>query len=266
MRPLLPVAVRCVGLALITWLATACSGRSETAHPVSVQDVQSIEIRYQSPGGHQPEEVHRLVPGSGRRSFVRRSTLQTAAGEAVSSERVPAQRVSELLWAMSAPAWSRARGVERVARRFHPAGLIERAKLDPQVEARGCTAEAFDRQLRTRLRGGGLHSQLDAYYLARTEPTEVVPSMLVVVEYRDGTSRVFSSHSPRLQMLPWRAAEPDAPNAAPTPNWSVAVSQAVQRVLPPASKAAARLQLREDPVLAANILAAAEKACSASAR
>lgn len=226
-----------------------------------MQDVQSIEIRYQYMGLDRADEVHRLVPGSGRRSFVRRSSLQTAAGEQVSNERVPAQRVSELLWAMSAPAWSRERGVEMVARRVRPVRLIEQAKRIQGAQARGCTAAMFDRQLRSQLRGRALHAQVDAHFNPQNRRTDDDPSMRVVIEYRNGPPRVLTSDSQRLQMLPWSVVEPGAPAAVPTSNWSVAVSQAILRVLPPESMAVKRLQAREDRALEDRIFAAAEATC-----
>lgn len=232
-----------------------------------LQDVRSIDIHYQYNGRDHADEVHRLQPAAGRRTFVRRSQLDARTPGAVLTDDVPAQRVAELLWALSAPAWPRARGVEEVARRVRPAQVLARASTDGPLPA--CTPDQLQRQMGTLLHGAALRDQVDSYY-AGPRWSDDAPSIRVVVDYESTPPQVLQSHAQTLLMLPWilGQAQGDA-NATPnevTSTWSVPISQALRRVLPDTSKAYERLGQREDAVLESRLRATARVACEAQHR
>lgn len=248
-----------VGLVLLIGALPGCAGPADAPHPVSLQDVQSIEIHYRLGPWDQVDEVHRLRPGGSRRAFVRHS--QIGQGAAAADEAVPAQRVGELLWALSAPPVTRARGVEAVARRVRPAQVLVQASALPRPDPAACTARDRERHLRDGLRGAALRRQLEAYY-GPSGWTDDAPALQVVVHYEHAPAQVFHSYSQKLQMLPWVREGSAAGAGAPVELWSVPVSQALLRLLPPSSAAAQRLAAREDVHLVGRIARSADTACS----
>lgn len=231
----------------------------------ALQDVQSIEIRYHYSGWGRVDEVHRLEPGAGRRTFQRTSQLDSKEHpDAVVTDAMPAQRVAELLWAVSAPAWPRERGVDAVARRVRPARILEQALLDHSPAATGCTPRAFETTLHALVQGASLKDRLDRYY-ANGLWTDDDPAMQVVISYEHRPPQVLASNERTLLMLPWVLGEPGAGDATVT-TWSVPVSQSLRRLLPESSKAFERLGRREDAILVARIAADARVACEAQQR
>lgn len=231
----------------------------------ALQDVQSIEIRYQYSGWGRVDEVHRLEPGAGRRTFQRSSQLDTQEDpDAVMTDAIPAQRVAELLWAVSAPPWPRERGVDAVARRVRPARILEQALPDYSPAAAGCTSRAFEARVHALLQGASLKAQLGRYY-ANGIWTDDDPALRVVIRYAHRPPQVLASNERTLLMLPWVLGEPGAGDAAVT-TWSVPVSQSLRRLLPESSKAFERLGRREDAILVARIAATAQAACDAQHR
>lgn len=236
-----------------------------------LQDVRSIEIRYQYNGSGHADEVHRLQPAAGRRTFVRRSQLDARNPGAVLSEDVPAQRVAELLWALSVPAWPRARGVEEVAHRVRPAQVLARASSDATTLPPACTPDKLQRQMRALLHGAALRDQVDRYY-AGPRWSDDAPSMRVVIDYAGAPPQVLQSNAQTLLMLPWVLEQPQNDVNADTnanevsSTWSVPISQALRRVLPDTSKAYERLGQREDAVLESLLRATARVTCEAQHR
>lgn len=231
----------------------------------ALQDVQSIEIRYQHSGWGWVDEVHRLEPGSGRRTFQRSSQLDSQNHpDAVVTDAIPAQRVAELLWAVSAPPWSREHGVDAVARRVRPARILEHALPDYLPAAPGCTPRAFEASVHALLKGDPLKAQLGRYY-ANSAWTDDDPAMRVVIRYAHRPPQVLASNERTLLMLPWVLGDPGAGAAAVT-TWSVPVSQSLRRLLPESSMAFERLGRREDANLVTRIAATARVACKAQHR
>lgn len=231
----------------------------------ALQDVHSIEIRYQYSGWGRVDEVHRLEPGAGRRTFQRSSQLDSQEDpDAMVTDAIPAQRVAELLWAVSAPPWPRERGVDAVARRVRPARILEQALPYDSPAAPGCPARAFETRVNALLQRASLKAQLDHYY-ANGFWTDDDPAMRVVIRYEHRPPQVLASHDRTLLMLPWVLGEPGAGDAAVT-TWSVPVSQALRRLLPESSKAFERLGRREDGTLVEQIVADARLACEAQHR
>ena len=267
--------VRGLALLLGSLLLGACSNGQDVAHPVSVQDVQSIQIQYLHGPLPQVEELHALRPGAGRRAFVRRSQLSDPSGQHDATvESVPVQRVGELLWAVSTSPWSRARGVEAVARRVRPARLLEQAQGYPQQSLAGCTPQQQTQRLRKLARGGALRAQVEGYY-DDGGWTDDAPAIRVRIVYENGTVQVVHSHSQKLQMLPWIVGEPgpdpsrlpwSAPPVDATQLWSVPISQAVLRLLPADSAAVTRLGAREDQPLARHLVRSVHADCGVPAR
>ncbi|WP_141058544.1 hypothetical protein [Stenotrophomonas rhizophila] len=253
-------ALMMLGVALVT----GCS--APHGPPAgALQDVQSIEIRYQYSGWGRVDEVHRLEPGAGRRTFQRSSQLDSQEDpDAVLTDAIPAQRVAELLWAVSAPPWPRERGVDAVARRVRPARILEQALPDYSTPARGCTPRAFEAKLHALLQRASLKAQLGRYY-ANGIWTDDDPAMRVVIRYEHRAPQVLASNERTLLMLPWVLGDPGAGDAAVT-TWSVPVSQALRRLLPESSKAFERLGRREDGMLVERIAATARVACEAQHR
>lgn len=264
------------GLALLlgSLMVGACSKVQEVAHPVSVQDVQSIEIEYRYGPLPQIEERYALRPGAGRRTFVRRSQHDAQSGQEATVDPVPAQRVGELLWALSATPWPRERGVEAVARRVRPVRLLAQVTEYPLQALPGCTPEQQAQRLRKLARGGALRAQVAGYY-SQAAWADDSPALRVRIRYDNGTVRVVHSQSQKLQMLPWiveekgpdpsRLSRPASPASA-TQRWSVPVSQAVLRLLPEGSAARTRLSAREDVNLADHLLRSVQAGCGAPAR
>lgn len=236
-----------------------------------LQDVRSIDIQYQYNGRDHADEVHRLQPAAGRRTFVRRSQLDARNPGAVLTDDVPAQRVAELLWALSAPAWPRARGVEEVARWVRPAQVLARASSDGVPMQPTCTPEQLQRQMRALLHGAALRDQVDGYYAGPTWRDDA-PSIRVVVDYESAPPQVLHSSAQTLLMLPWVLEKPQSDVNADTnanevsSTWSVPISQALRRVVPDTSKAYERLGQREDAVLESRLRATARVACEAQHR
>lgn len=248
-------------LLLGTTLLLGACGKAAHAPPAGgLQDVRAIEIRYQYSGGERMEEVHRLQPAAGRRRFRRVSQLDVQGSGPVLTDDVPAQRVAELLWTLSAPARPRAQGVDEVARRVRPAQLLKQASFDGAPPVPGCTPAELRRQMRMRVRGAPLRDQLERYYASAMAADELV-SIRVVIDYESAPEQVVSSRTPALLMLPWVLGEADA-TAAPR-TWSVPISQALRRVLPATSQAYVRLGQREDAALARQLGASAAAACRA---
>lgn len=272
-----PCSCRTVGgLALLlgSLMVGACSSRQEVAHPVSVQDVQYIEIEYLHGPVPQVGERYSLRPGAGRRAFVRRSQRDAHSGQEATIDPVPAQRVGELLWALSATPWPRERGVETVARRVRPTRLLAQVARNPLQALARCTPEQQAQRLRTLARGGALRAQVEGYY-DQAAWADDHAALRVRIHYDNGTVRVVHSQSQKLQMLPWIVDEPvpdparlprSASLASATQLWSVPVSQAVLRLLPEGSAARTRLGAREDAHLADHLVRSVQADCGAPAR
>lgn len=244
---------------------TACNSPHPPPQGTALQDVRAVEIRYSYSGWERAEEVHRLRPGEGRRTFVRRSQLDMDGDGPVTIDSIPAQRVGELLWALSAPAWTRERAVEAVARRVRPREVLRDAATSASTRVPACTTRQIQDQMHRLLGHARLREVLQDYYTGGIW-TDDSPVMHVVIEYGNAPPQILSSRSQKLMMLPWTEGEPSAgPGAAPQ-TWSVPVSQALVRLLPEASKAAARLDARQDIGLKGYLSSQATKACEAQHR
>jgi hypothetical protein len=253
-------------LAMTTLLAlTACNSPHPPPQGTALQDVRAIEIRYSYLGWERAEEVHRLRPGEGRRTFVRRSQLDGDHNGPVTTDSVPAQRVGELLWALSAPAWTRERAVEEVARRVRPRDVLRDAATSASTRVPACTTRQIQDHMHRLLGGARLRELLEDYYTGGSW-TDDSPVMHVVIEYGNAPPQVLSSRSQKLMMLPWTEGEPSAGQGAASQTWSVPVSQALGRLLPEASKAATRLNAREDIGLKGYVSSQALKTCEAQYR
>ncbi|MCC7634182.1 hypothetical protein [Stenotrophomonas rhizophila] len=262
MRAVLPTIGAGIGLLLLVGL-TGCAGPADAPHPVSLQEVRSIRIEYRHGPLHPVEEVYQLRPGASRRAFARRSLVAGGAQAGTADDVVPAQRVGELLWALSAPPVARERGVEAVARRVRPAQVLAQASALNAQGKLSCSAGDRPRHLRAALRGGALRRQVDGYY-GPSRWSGDAPSLRVVIDYEHAPALVFHSQSQKLQMLPWTREDPVAGTNAPVTFWSVPVSQALLRLLPPSSEAARRLAAREDADLVGRIARAADAECAGS--
>jgi hypothetical protein len=242
-------------------LLVACAGPAGAPAAVTIHNVRSVEIQYQHDGWERADEVHRLQRGTGQRAFTRTSMVEAADGITTTRGNVPAQRVGELLWALSAPPWPRERAVQVVARHVSPVWMMENALVTPRADVPGCTAKEIRDRMYAHLQGAQLRSQVDAYYEGMPW-TDDEPAMRVVITFSNGPDRVISSREQTLHMLPWTLGEhPAAGTAAAPRSWSVPVSDALRRLLPPDSQAAQRLANNGDVHLAARIGRAAEQEC-----
>ncbi|WP_313347939.1 hypothetical protein [Stenotrophomonas sp.] len=252
----------------ITWvlawipavLMTACTVPPGAASPVSVHNVRAVDIRYTHDGWGHTDEVHRLQRGASQRTYTRTSSGTTFDGVSPATATVPAQRVGELLWALSAPAWPRERAVQVVARRVRPASVLAHASGVSRERVPGCSADQIRNRIHSRLQGGALRAQLDDYYVHGFW-TDDYPTMRVVIEYDTGPPKVITSSSQKLLMLPWVLGEQPAQGERAPQNWSVPMSDALRRLLPPASSAAIRLGRDESTALASTIEHAAVQDC-----
>ena len=244
-------------------LLVACAVPGSGPPPAAIDNVRSVEIQYQYSGWSHTDEVHRLQRSGGQRAFTRTSMVETAKGVETTQATVPAQRVGELVWALSAPPWPRERAVQVVARRVPAAWMMENALISARGNVPGCdTEEEIRNRMFSHLGGAALRTQLDAYYEGMPW-TDDYPEMRVVISFRNAPDRVISSKSQALLMLPWTLGElpvPGPANAGPH-SWSVPVSDALRRLLPTTSQAAQRLAMDADIHLASMVAAAAEQEC-----
>lgn len=246
-------------------LLAGCVMQPGTAAPTSVQNVRAVEIRYTHTGWGRTQEVHRLQRGAARRTFTRTSSGPSFDGLSPEIATVPAQRVGELLWALSAPPWPRERAVQVVARRVRPARVLEHATVTPPENVPACSADEIRDRMYSQLQGAALRSELDEYY-QHAFWTDDYPMMRVVIEYDSGPAKVISSNSQKLLMLPWVLGERPAQGQGAPLSWSVPVSDALRRLLPPSSLAATRLGEDASLMLAHQIGHAAEEACLRESR
>ncbi|MGH8040356.1 MAG: hypothetical protein ACREPD_21790 [Stenotrophomonas sp.] len=245
-------------------LLVACSGPAGAPAAVTIHNVRSVEIQYQHSGWERADEVHRLQRGAGQRAFTRTSMVEAADGITTTRANVPAQRVGELLWALSAPPWPRERAVQVVARHVSPVWMMENALVTARADVPGCTAKEIRDRMYAHLKGAELRSQVDAYYQGMPW-TDDEPAMRVVITFSNGPDRVISSREQTLHMLPWTLGEQSSTDSAAAPqSWSVPVSDALRRPLPSDSQAAQRLANNGDVHLAAHIGRVAEQECVAA--
>jgi len=244
-------------------LLVACTVPGSGPPPAAIDNVRSVEIQYQYSGWSRADEVHRLQRSGGQRAFTRTSKVETAEGVETTQATVPAQRVGELVWALSAPPWPRERAVQVVARRVPAAWMMENALISARANVPGCdTEEEIRARMFSHLSGAALRTQLDAYYEGMPL-TDDYPEMRVVISFRNAPDRVISSKSQALLMLPWTLGElpvPGPANVGPH-SWSVPVSDALRRLLPSTSQAAQRLAMDADIHLASRVAAAAKQEC-----
>lgn len=224
-----------------------------------------MEIQYQYSGWGRADEVHRLHHDAGQRTFTRTSMVEGSSGVETTRATVSGQRVSELMWALSAPPWPRERAVQVVARRVRPAEVLQHASTTDRDATTGCTADAVRGRMQHYLEGPALRAQVDRLYQYGMW-TDDYPLMRVVVTYRNAPERVFTSQSQKPLMLPWTLGDfpPRGPENAPA-SWSAPVSDALRRLLPLDSQAAARLGRDPSPLLASAIGLAARRDCEREA-
>jgi hypothetical protein len=242
-------------------LLVACTVPGSGPPPAAIDNVRSVEIQYQYSGWSRADEVHRLQRSGGQRAFTRTSKVETAEGVETTQASVPAQRVGELVWVLSAPPWPRERGMQVMARRVRPLGMLESAAPGASRNVPACTAENIRNRMFDLMKGSALRAQLDTYY-TQMEWTDDYPMMRVVIRFRDAPDQVISSRSQKLQMLPWTLGDLPEVDVPSTPrSWSVPVSDALRRLLPPASLAAKRLGEENALMLGEQIRHAAQQAC-----
>lgn len=245
-------------------LLVACAVPGSGPPPAAIDDVRSVEVQYQYSGWSRADEVHRLQRSGGQRAFTRTSMVETAEGVETTQATVPAQRVGELVWALSAPPWPRERAVQVVARRVPAAWMMENAAIVARTDVPGCSEEDIRNRMFGYLSGAALRTQLDAYYQSGLW-TDDYPVMRVVISFRNGPDRVISSNSQKLLMLPWTLGDFPLPGKAAKPaprSWSVPVSDALRRLLPVTSAAARRLAKDADTGLALRIGHVARQECA----
>ena len=230
---------------------------------MSVEDVRSVEVLYSYSGWSRADEVHRLQRGPGQRSFTRTSKVEAGDGVETTHATVPARRVGELLWALSAPPWPRERAAQVVARRVRPLAVLEHLGGNMEGDAPGCTSDEIRNRVYRQLQGAALRSGVDAHYQSEMW-TDDYPVMRVVISFRRGPDRVITSSSQKLLMLPWTLGDfPETEEAQAPLSWSAPVSDAVRRLLPLDSQAAERLGRDPSDALALSVERVALVECEA---
>lgn len=239
---------------------TGCGQPDDVGPPVRLHEVASIEITFVQGPFEDVEEVHRLQQGAGHRVFERTSEVTWRGGPAtVTTGTVPPQRVAEVLRAAAAPVWSRQRAVDMAARRLRPDALIEDV-VPRDMASPGCSAADLRKRMGAALGGDALRAQLLAYYSDAYGWTDDAPSLRMMIRYDDGTASVVQSTSQKVRMLPWQMG---GPSDTPRLNWSVPLTEAIARVLPPASAAAERLESTSYRHMTSRLLLAAQAECAA---
>lgn len=247
-----------VMLAALLTLA-GCGQPDDVGPPVRLHEVASIEITFVQGPFEDVEEVHRLQQGAGQRVFERTSEATWRGGQAtVTTGTVAPQRVAEVLRAAAAPAWSRQRAVDMAARRLRPDALIDEA-VPRDMASPGCTEADLRKRMGAALRGDALRAQLLDYYSDAYSWTDDAPSLRMTIRYDDGTETVVQSTSQKVRMLPWQMG---GPSSTPRLNWSVPLTEAIARVLPPTSAAAERLQGTSYRHMTSHLLLTAQAQCA----
>ncbi len=219
----------CVAMTLVL---TACTERA-AAPPASqdVANVQAVRIDYQYMGWSFARESFSLVPATNGSEFILFTRFEGDNKAHDTGQRVPRRAIEELLAAASAPAWSRERGVRAVASALKRDGAFT-VQPFASTEPEACTPQQIKRVARAYVRRKGIVSLTDDHYGQGRSWTDDYPYARLHIQFRNGPPLRMYSDSQKAMMLPWYPGIPvDSPPESDQ-NWSLALSRALQEVLP----------------------------------
>lgn len=240
-----------------------CSERT-TAPAVSpdVANVQAIRVDYQYMGWGFTQEGFTLMPAGNGSDFILLRRLKKGGEPHDTGKRVPRGAVEELLATASASAWSRERGVRAVAGALRHDGVTDaRPFTDASPDA--CTPQQLKRVARAFVRRRGIVSLTDVHYGQGLSWTDDYPYIRLEIHFRDSPPLRMYSDSQKPMMLPWYSGAPSDSPPASDQNWSVALSHALQGVLPSDSSAYERLGIEHERHLRFEIESLARQECDA---
>lgn len=250
----------CVAMSLVL---TVCVDRAAapTAFP-DVANVQAVQVDYQYMGWSFAQESFTLVPAGNGSDFILLARFKRGVEAHDTGQRVPRRAVDELLAAASAPAWSRERGVRAVAAALKHDGVTT---IQPFAETSpdACTPQQLRRVARAYVRRKGIVSLTNDHYGSGNYWTDDYPSIRLEIKLRNSPPLRMHSSSQRAMMLPWYSGAPTDSQSESDQNWSLALSRALQGVLPSDSSAYERLGIEHEWHLRVDLEMAAKQECNA---
>lgn len=250
----------CVAMAFVL---AGCSERAiAPAVSPNVANVQAVSVDYQYMGWSFTQESFTLVPASNGSDFILLRRLKKSVEPHDTGQRVPRQAVEELLAAASAPAWSRERGVRAVAAALKHDKVLA---IQPFAESspNACTRQQLRRVARAYVRRKGIVSLTDDHYRQGRSWTDDYPSIRLEIQFRNGLPLRMYSDSQKAMMLPWYPGAPTDSPPESEQNWSLALSRALQGVLPSDSSVYERLGIDHQWHFRAELEMLAEEECKA---
>lgn len=219
----------------------ACTERATApATARDVANVQAVRIDYQYMGWDFARETFYLIPAASGSNFILLVRLEDDDNARDTGQRVSRRAMQELLAAASAPAWSRERGVRTVASVLKRDGVTSVHPFADTVPG-ACTPHQIKRVARAYVTRKGIVSLIDDHYGQGRSWTDDYPYARLHIRFRNGPPLRMYSNSQKAMMLPWYSGIPvDSPPESDQ-SWSLALSRALQEVLPRDSAAYKRL-------------------------
>lgn len=219
----------CVILALAV---SSCADRTPNSNPrPDLSDITSIRLDYQYSGWSHEREQFILMPVADSPDFRLTVTDGGIGSDPLAVERVPADAVARLVGAASDGPWSRQKGVRAVAatiRRRSISAIAPGASIPPSP----CTPVQLEQRARDYVRREGVARLIDKHYGQGNSWTDDYPHAQLQILYRSRVPLRMYSDSQKHLMLPWyRGISVNSPAPADQ-DWSLALSQALQGVLP----------------------------------
>lgn len=238
----------------------ACSDRA-TVSPASptLANVRLVRIDFHYMGWGVEQESFTLVPARNGSSFILLGRSSGGAKVQGTESRVSRQAMEELLAATYAPDWSRERGVRAVASVLKHRGVTA---IQPSAGSSDtCTPGQLRRLARNYVNRKGIVSLTDDHYGQGRSWTDDYPSIQLAIQFRDGPPLRMYSDSQKAMMLPWHRGIPIESAPGSDQNWSLALSRALQEVLPKGSAAYQRLGIDHEWHFRSEIERVAEQEC-----
>jgi hypothetical protein len=210
----------------------SCAGPAvESSSRRDLSDVTSIRLVYEHSGWDHIREEFILVPASGGSDYLLTDRSEDSEGDHGNELRVPGDAVQKLVIAVTSPVWSREKGVRAVASsvKGNRAVAIEPGVSIPPGP---CTPDQLKRLARAHLKRKGVAALIDEHYGQGNSWTDDYPHAQLQILFRNDPPLRMYSDSQKLMMLPWYRGIPMNSPPSSDQNWSLALSQALQGVLP----------------------------------
>ncbi|RYZ70361.1 MAG: hypothetical protein EOP91_13595 [Lysobacteraceae bacterium] len=218
--------------AILALAVSSCADRTLDSSPrPDLSDITSIRLDYQYSGWSHEREQFILIPVANSPDFRLTVTDGGIGSDPLAVERVPADAVARLVGAASDGPWSRQKGVRAVAatiRRRSISAIAPGTRIPPSP----CTTDELKQRARDYVRREGVARLIDKHYGQGNSWTDDYPHAQLQILYRSRAPLRMHSDSQKYLMLPWcRGISVNSPAPADQ-DWSLALIQAMQGVLP----------------------------------